>query len=285
MTARVMTAARTAARSVLPALTLGPMSPARVAGFVGIAVIAALTVAGPDLVGHDPARQNLRAILVPPGTGAHILGTDHLGRDLAARILGGAQLTLALAALAVGTAAAFGVSLGIVAGWRGGWTDRALAAFADGVLALPGLLLVMLLAAIRPDSWWTLYIGLSLTLWVEFFRVARERARVLTAGEAVQAAELLGLGRWHVIRRHLWPDLAQQVLTLAAFGGATVVTALATLGFISVGLRPPTPEWGVMMSELLPSWRTAPWAIAAPIGALAATVLCLRLVAGEETDT
>ncbi|WP_333835211.1 ABC transporter permease [Rubrimonas sp.] len=281
MTVRVMTAAR----SVLPALTLGRMSPARAAGLVGIAVIAALTVAGPDLVGHDPARQNLRAILVPPGTGAHILGTDHLGRDLAARILGGAQLTLALAALAVGTAAAFGVSLGIVAGWRGGWTDRALGAFADGVLALPGLLLVMLLAAIRPDSWWTLYIGLSLTLWVEFFRVARQRARVLTAGEAVQAAELLGLGRWHVIRRHLWPDLAQQVLTLAAFGGATVVTALATLGFISVGLRPPTPEWGVMMSELLPSWRTAPWAIAAPIGALAATVLCLRLVAGEETDT
>lgn len=278
MTARTMTLGG------LRSLSLGRMNAGRVAGLAGIALIAALTVAGPDLVGHDPARQNLRAILVPPGTGTHILGTDHLGRDLAARILGGAQLTLGLATLAVGTAAAFGVSLGVVAGWRGGWTDRGLGAFADGVLALPGLLLVMLLAAIRPDSWWTLYAGLSLTLWVEFFRVARQRARVVTGGEAVQAAALLGLGRWHVIRRHIWPDLAQQVLTLAAFGGATVVTALATLGFISVGLRPPTPEWGVMMSELLPSWRTAPWAIAAPIVALAATVLCLRLFAGEETD-
>ncbi|SEB07728.1 ABC transporter permease [Rubrimonas cliftonensis] len=265
-------------------ITLGGMRPGRVIGLVGAGVIVALTITGPDLVGYDPARQNLRAVLAPPGTAGHLLGTDHLGRDMAARILGGAQLTLGLAALAVGTAAAFGVSLGMLAGWRGGWTDRLLGAFADGVLALPGLLLVMLLAAIRPDSWWTLYAGLSLTLWVEFFRVARQRARVLTAGEAVQAAELLGLGRWHIVRRHLWPDLAQQVLTLAAFGGATVVTALATLGFISVGLRPPTPEWGVMMSELLPSWRSAPWAIAAPILALATTVLCLRLIAGEETE-
>jgi peptide/nickel transport system permease protein len=272
----------------MTAISLGGLRPAmgagRVVGLVGLGAIAVLAIAGPELVGHDPARQNLRAILVPPGTGTHILGTDHLGRDLAARILGGAQLTLGLAALAVAAAAAFGVTLGIVAGWRGGWVDRALGAVADGVLALPGLLLVMLLAAIRPDSWWTLFIGLALTLWVEFFRVARQRARVLTAGEAVQAAQMLGLGRWHVVRRHLWPDLQQQVLTLAAFGGATVVTALATLGFISVGLRPPTPEWGVMMSELLSSWRVAPWAIAAPICALAATVLCLRLAAGEETD-
>lgn len=255
---------------------------ARVAGVAGFAVIAALAVAGPDFVGHDPARQNLRALLVPPGTDGHLLGTDHLGRDIAARILGGAQITLSLAAFAVGSAALLGVALGILAGWGGGIVDRVLGAVSDGVLALPGLLLVLLLAAINPDSWWTLYAGLALTLWVEFFRVSRSRTVIIVASPAVEAARMLGLSRWHVVRRHIWPDLSLQTLTLASFGAATVVTALATLGFISVGLRPPTPEWGVMMAEMLPSWREAPWAIAAPIVALAATVLCLRLAAGDE---
>lgn len=261
------------------------MSRARLVGLAGLGLVLLLALAGPDLVGHDPARQNLRAILAPPLSPGHPLGTDHLGRDLAARLLAGAQLTLALAALAVASAAAAGVSLGVLAGWRGGALDRALGMLADGVLALPGLLLVLLLAAINPDSWWTLYLGLSLTLWVEFFRLARARTRILVAAPAVEAARLMGLGPVHVVRRHLWPDLAAQVLTLSAFGAATVVTALATLGFISVGLRPPTPEWGVMMAELLPSWREAPWAVLAPIVCLALTVACLRLAAGrQETD-
>lgn len=260
------------------------MSGARLFGLAGVALMAALALAGPGLVDHDPAAQNLRAILLPPLSEGHLLGTDHLGRDLAARMLGGARLTLGLAALAVCAAALFGLGLGMLAGWRGGWADRLLGALADGVLALPGLLLVLLLAAINPDSWWTLFLGLSLTLWVEFFRMARARTQVLAASDAAQAARMLGLGPWHLVRRHFWPDLAGQALTLAAFGAATVVTALATLGFISVGLRPPTPEWGVMMSEMLPAWREAPWAIAAPIVALAATVLCLRLAAGAEDD-
>ena len=123
-----------------------------------------------------------------------------------------------------------------------------------------------------------------MTLWVEFFRVTRVRTRIVVASPAVEAAELLGLGKWHVLRRHLDPDFADQLLTLAAFGAATVVTALATLGFISVGLRPPTPEWGVMMAEMMPSWREAPWAIAAPVLCLAFTVLSLRFAAGVEEE-
>ncbi|WP_421876053.1 ABC transporter permease [Pacificispira sp.] len=256
----------------------------RIAGIAGLTGLAIVTVLGPDITGYDPARQDLRAILVPPGTGGHMLGTDHLGRDLAARLLGGAQITLGLAGFAVASAAFLGVSLGVVAGWRGGWVDRLFGLLSDSVLALPGLLLVLLLAAIHPNSWWTLYIGLSLTLWVEFFRVTRVRTRIVVASPAVEAAELLGLGKWHVLRRHLVPDFADQLLTLAAFGAATVVTALATLGFISVGLRPPTPEWGVMMAEMMPSWREAPWAIAAPVLCLAFTVLNLRFAAGVEEE-
>ncbi|MGQ4274807.1 ABC transporter permease [Terrihabitans sp. B22-R8] len=257
------------------------MTPLRIFGLAGLVFLAIVAIFGPLVIDHDPARSNLAVMLVPPGTPGHLLGTDHLGRDLLARLVSGARLTLSMAALAVFTAASTGVILGMIAGWRGGLLDRVLNSLADGVLAIPGLLLVLLLAAVSPDSWWTLYIGLSLTLWVEFFRVTRARTLVLRKAPAIEAAGLMGLGIVHVVRRHLWPDLSGQILTLAAFGAATVVTALATLGFIAVGLRPPTPEWGLMMAELLPSWIDAPWALAAPILCLAFTVACLRLAAGR----
>ena len=261
------------------------MTPMRILGLLGLFTLALLAVIGPDLIGFDPARQDLRAILVSPGTDGHLLGTDHLGRDLAARLLEGARITLALTAFAVASAAIIGVALGILAAWAGGLIDGGLVTLSNGVLALPGLLLVLLMAAIVPDSWWTLYAGLALTLWVEFFRLSRTRSKVILRSPAVEAARMMGLPRAHIVSRHLWPDLSPQILSLAAFGAATAVTALATLGFISVGLRPPTPEWGIMMSELLPSWRIAPWAIGAPILALAFTVLSLRLAAGSQSET
>ena len=122
-------------------------------------------VIGPDLVGQDPAKQSLLEARQPPSA-AHLLGTDHLGRDMAARLLSGAQLSLSLALLSVLTAGIPGTLLGVLAAWFGGWTDRILTSFADAILALPGLLLVLMLAAIAPGSWWALYAGISLTLWM-----------------------------------------------------------------------------------------------------------------------
>lgn len=249
---------------------------------VGVAMLGALAVCaaiGPDLVGKDPAKQSLLHSLQPPGA-VYLLGTDHLGRDMAARLLAGAQLSLSLAALSVLTAAIPGTILGIVAAWLGGWTDRIATLFADAVLALPGLLLVLMLAAISPGSWWALYAGLSLTLWVEYFRYTRQRARVVLAEPAVEASRLLGFGPVHIARRHLAPEIGPGLLTIAAFGAATAVTAVAALGFISVGVRPPTAEWGLMMTELLPYWREAPFLILQPVVCLVATVLALHLAVG-----
>ncbi len=239
---------------------------------------------GPDLVGQDPARQSLLEALQGPSS-RHLLGTDHLGRDMAARLLSGAQLSLSLAGLSVITAALPGTVLGIMAAWLGGWSDRLLAAFADAVLALPGLLLVLMLAAISPGSWWTLYMGISLTLWVEYFRYTRQRARIVLAAPAVEASQLLGLGPAMIVRRHLVPEIGPGLLTIAAFGAATAVTAVAALGFVSVGIRPPTAEWGVMMTELLPYWREAPFLILQPVACLFVTVLALHLSVGGGVRT
>lgn len=241
--------------------------------------LGAVALIGPEGLGLDPAKQSLRSTLQPPGAD-HLLGTDHLGRDMAARIIAGARLSLSLALLAVLTAAIPGTALGIAAAWYGGWVEQVINTIANSILALPGLLLVLMLAAISPGSWWALYVGISLTLWVEYFRYSRQRARTLLASSAVEAAQLLGFGVGHVLKRHLLPDMLPNLLTIAAFGLASSVTAMAALGFVSVGLRPPTAEWGVMMTELLPYWREAPWLILQPITCLVATVLAAHLATG-----
>ncbi|MGH1415499.1 MAG: ABC transporter permease [Pelagimonas sp.] len=252
------------------------------AQLLGYALMTCLVVAaigGPDLIGIDPAKQSLLATLERPSF-AHPLGTDHLGRDMTARLLAGAQLSLSLACLSVITAGLPGTILGVLAAWFGGWTDRILGAFADAVLALPGLLLVLMLAAISPGSWWALYAGISLTLWVEYFRYTRQRARIVLAEPSVEASRMLGLGPWLLLRRHLIPEIGPGLLTIAAFGAATAVTSVAALGFVSVGIRPPTAEWGVMMTELLPYWREAPFLILQPVVCLVITVLALHLSVG-----
>ncbi|WP_444678677.1 ABC transporter permease subunit [Halomonas sp. E19] len=172
--------------------------------------------------------------------------------------------------------------LGVIAGWRGGWLDRVLGSMADAFLALPGLLLVLLLVAIAPGNFWALYVGISLVLWIEYFRVVRARTRVLVASPQLEASRLLGFGPFYLFRRHLWPELAPQVLTLAAFGAASAILAMAALGFVSVGLRPPTAELGLMMIELLPYYHEAPWAMAQPILVLFVLVLSLNLLAGRD---
>jgi peptide/nickel transport system permease protein len=254
-------------------------SVARLLGWGLMALLLIAAVGGPALIAGDPAKQSLLHTLEAPSA-KHPLGTDHLGRDMASRLLSGAQLSLSLALLSVITAGIPGTLLGVAAAWLGGWADRILGAFADAVLALPGLLLVLMLAAIAPGSWWALYAGISLTLWVEYFRYTRQRARVVLSEPSVQASKMLGLGPWLLLRRHLIPEIGPGLLTIAAFGAATAVTAVAALGFVSVGVRPPTAEWGVMMTELLPYWREAPFLILQPVACLVITVLALHLSVG-----
>lgn len=160
--------------------------------WLGAALLAALAAFAwlvPVLSDADPARQNLRAILSPPGD-LHWLGTDPFGRSMLARLAAAIRLSLGLAALSVVSAAVPGVILGIIAGWRGGFADRALGLVADVVLALPGLLLVLLLAALAPGSYWTLYVGISLVLWVEYFRVVRATTRTLVTSPQIEASRL-----------------------------------------------------------------------------------------------
>ncbi len=258
-------------------------SAARVLGAVMLIAIAAFALLGPWLIGADPARQTLARFLEAPSL-AHPLGLDHLGRSMLARLAEASRLSLSMALLSVMSAAIPGTALGLLAAWRGGWAERMLTAFADAILALPGLLLVLLLAAFAPGQFWPLYVGISLALWVEYFRVVRAAATIMLASPQVEASRLLGFDAWYIVRRHLLPELLPRLWTLMRFGYAGAVLAMAALGFIGVGLQPPTAELGVMMIELLPYYSEAPWLVGAPIFILFATLLGMILL-GSGKDT
>lgn len=251
--------------------------------WIGAALVAAVLVfalIGPLLVPGDPYAQSLLNALSGPGPDAP-LGYDHLGRSIFHRLAYALCLSPAIAIAAVLTAGLAGLVLGTLAAARGGWIEAALTMLADALLALPGLLLVLIVLAIVPGTALGFWAGLSLVLWVEFFRLTRAATRETLASPAVQASRLLGFGPVYLFRTHVWPEIAPMMLTATSFGTATAIMAIAALGFVHVGMRAPTPELGLMMVELLPYWREAPLALLSPVVATFVLLLGLTLLAGS----
>lgn len=250
---------------------------------VGAAVLASLAgfaVLEWLLNSTDPAVQNLGNSFALPSL-SEPLGTDQFGRSMLARMGSALRLSLLLSLLCVATSASLGVALGVVAGWRQGLADKLLSFLLNMLLALPGLVLILLFAGLAPGSLPMLYVAISLVLWVEYFRVVRAITRSVVASSPMQASRMLGFGWFYRFRRHLWPAIVAPVLTLAAFGAAGAILALAALGFGSVGLKPPTAELGLMMVELFPYYSDAPWVLAQPLVAVFLLVFGLHLLAGK----
>jgi peptide/nickel transport system permease protein len=256
------------------------LTPSRATGLVILAFLAGFAILGPWLITADPAKQDLSASLAPIG-GDYLLGADHYGRSLLARLAHGARLSFGLALLAMLAAAVPGILLGLLAAWRGGIVDRILVMISEMVLALPGLLLVLLLLAFAPGHYVPLFLGLSLYLWVEFFRVSRAVAAKLLVEPYIEAARLLGFGPTYILTRLVLPAIAPILLTLATFAVGTAIIAVSTLSAINVGLQPPTPELGSMIVELLPYYADAPLQVLMPGILIFSLVLGLHLVAGD----
>ncbi|KRS10818.1 ABC transporter permease [Roseovarius atlanticus] len=252
----------------------------RLAGATLVAAVLAFALIGPLIVPGDPFAQSLMQALGAADATAP-LGYDHLGRSIFHRLAHALRLSPVIAVAAVLTAGAAGLVLGTLAAARGGWVDRILTILADALLALPGLLLVLIVLAIVPGTALGFWAGLSLVLWIEFFRLTRAATRDTLASPAVEASRLLGFGPVYVFRTHIWPEIAPMMLTAAAFGTATAIMAIAALGFVHVGMRAPTAELGLMMVELLPYWREAPLALLSPVVATFVLLLGLTLLAGS----
>ncbi|HYV56432.1 MAG TPA: ABC transporter permease [Candidatus Nitrosopolaris sp.] len=246
-------------------------------GTAGLALLALAAIAAPLLTSAHPDVPALEERLRPPGPG-HPLGQDALGRDVLARILQGARISLLVGAVTVGASVAAGLTLGAAAGYAGGWLDAVVMRSIDLLLAFPGLLLAIALAAVLGPSVRNVVLALSLLGWTGYARLVRAEVAALRRREFVHAAEALGARPCRIIARHLLPLVTPTLLVQATFGMAGAIVAESSLSFLGLGAPPPLASWGAMIDEGRGFLLVAPHLTVFPGIALAATVLTLQLL-------
>jgi peptide/nickel transport system permease protein len=240
------------------------------AAVVLAAVLAA--VVGPWLVPFDPNTQELALRLTGPSA-THWFGLDELGRDILARVLSGARISLLVALVVVCISATVGIAVGAMAGYCGGWIDEGVGRLIDVLLAFPGLLLAIALVAALGPSLVNIVFALSLSGWVGYARLARAQALHARELEFVEAALALGATSSRILIRHVIPTTLPAVIVQATLGMGGVILAEATLSFLGLGVQPPTPSWGTMLNDGRGHLLDAPHLTIFPGIAIAALVL------------
>lgn len=211
---------------------------------VGLTVAAALV--GPWLAPHDPQVQLLAHRLEGPSW-AHPFGLDELGRDILARLLEGARISLGVGVAVVGISASVGTLIGAFAGYRGGWLDLLIGRVMDVLLAFPGILLAIALVAVLGPSLTNVVLALVVIGWVGYARLVRGQVLKVRELEYVQAARAQGASTWRILWRHVIPATWPAVTVQATLGMAGAIIAEASLSFLGLGVQPPTPSWGTML--------------------------------------
>ncbi len=253
-------------------------------GFLCLGGLFAIALLAPLIAPYDPAAQNIIARLQPPawiegGSWNHVLGTDHLGRDVLSRLLHGSQISLMVGFATVLVAGSFGVLLGLIAGYAGGRTDQWITGIIDTQVAFPGLLLALLILAVVGPSMTTVIVVLALNGWMVYARMTRSVVLGLRQTAFVEAAELLGCRTGRILIRHLLPNLAAPLLTLGTLEFARIVLAEAALSFLGLGVQPPATSWGLDVAQGKDYMFRAWWLVTFPGLAIAFTVLAINLIA------
>jgi peptide/nickel transport system permease protein len=233
-------------------------SPLNVAAIALISLFALCAIFAPVIAPYDPLTQALGSRLEPPSP-AHWLGTDQLGRDILSRLLYGSRISLLIGVVVVASAGVFGTSVGLVAGYAGGLVDEALMRLTEVFLAFPALILAMAIAGALGPSLTNAIIALAAVTWAIYARLARGQILALRRREFVEAARGIGASQVRIILRHLLPNAVAPLMVQASFDMGSVIIAAAGLSFIGFGAQPPTPEWGVMISEGRNFISTEPW--------------------------
>lgn len=254
-----------------------------------LALFVLTALIGPWLVPHDPLAGSLRARLDPPswiegGTPGHLLGTDRLGRDVLSRIVSGARISLLVCAVVIALAGTVGTLIGTISGYVGGWTDRVLMRIVDLALSLPVILLALLLGAISGPSFRNIVIVISLVLWSQYARMARGETLRVKTEDYVDLARTSGLGHLRILIRHILPNIAPALIVVATLQVGVVIVLEASLSFLGVGVPPPAPSWGAMVSEGRSYVVTAWWVSLFPGIAILLVVMAVNMVGDALTD-
>jgi peptide/nickel transport system permease protein len=254
------------------------------AGVIILLLIIGAAAVGPWFLPDPLAQPDILAGSMPPGAG-HPFGTDQLNRDILARVVAGARVSLSVALLAVILSATIGAAVGLVSGYWGGAVDAGLMRLVDGALAIPRLfILLLVLAAWERIPVVALILLIGATGWFATSRLVRAEVLRLREENYVRAAEALGAGRRRIILRHLLPNTAGPLLVAATLGVGDVVLLEAGLSFLGLGVQPPTPSWGSMVLDSREVLVTAPWNGIFPGLAIVVTVLSASLVSDALRD-
>jgi ABC-type dipeptide/oligopeptide/nickel transport system permease subunit len=254
-------------------------------GVLVILFILVAAIAAPLIARHDPTAIDLTNQLQRP-SGAHWLGTDIQGRDVWARLIYGARISLSVGLVSQGIALALGLVLGLIAGYYGRWIDEVVMRLADVTLAFPTLLLLIALVAALQPSLTVVFLTIGLVGWAGMARLVRGQVLVVRELEYVQAMRALGARNPRIIARHVLPAVIAPVLIAATLGVAAAIMAEASLSFLGLGVQPPTPSWGAMIADGrdLSQLRGAPWTSLFPGLAIGMTVLGFNLLGDALRD-
>jgi peptide/nickel transport system permease protein len=232
-----------------------------IAGLVMLGVVIAAVVLAPVLVSYSPTAIDPLHPLAPPGTPGHLLGTDQFGRDLLSRVLYGGRIDLAIAFGATIVTLVGGTVIGLVAGYVGGKLDSFLMRLVDLFFAFPFLVLIIAIVAMLGPSVFNMFLAIWITSWVAYARIMRAQTVVAKKQQYVLAARALGYSPLRIMFRHILPTTASAVILFSMVDAVGNIILAASLGFLGLGTQPPTPEWGVMISDgqnyILTSWWLA----------------------------
>ncbi|RWK56822.1 ABC transporter permease [Mesorhizobium sp.] len=248
---------------------------------LGVAMITLLTLAcvfGPHLLPYDSLYIDLRARFSPPLTGYHYLGTDPLGRDVAARLFMAGRTSLLVAFFAMLLSTMIGTLVGVIAGYRGGWIGAALMRTVDGFLSFPSIFLLLALAAALKPSPAMVTVIVAVTSWMEVARIVEAEVRSLREREFVLAGRMLGLSGAHIMFREILPNAMGPIIVAATLTVAHAILLEAYISFLGYGIQPPLPSWGNMLEGAQQYLDSAPWLAIIPGAAITIAVTSFNFI-------
>ena len=249
---------------------------------LGVVLLVAALI--PDLLApYGPTDIFAGASLQGPD-GTHVFGTDRIGRDILSRLIYGSRTSLGIAIPSVMSALAMGLLIGLVVGYAGGWTDRIVMRLLDILFAFPAILLALALVAVLGPGPLNLIITIAILYMPRFAVICRAAALNLRASEFVEAAQSVGGSPLHIMRRHVLPNMMPLVIVETTLSMSAAILTEAALSFLGLGIQPPTPSWGAMLSDAQTYMTIAPWTIVFPGLAIMVAVLVLNLLGDSLRD-
>jgi peptide/nickel transport system permease protein len=242
-----------------------------------VVLLLLMGILAPAVAPYDPYQTDFSGARAAPSL-HHPLGQDHLGRDLLSRSIHGARTALYVGALVVVIAVAIGVTIGMVAGFAGGWIDRGISAIVDTAFAFPSLVVALAVTAALGPSLTTLMIAIGATSWPVLSRVIRASVLKTKERDFVIAARALGANPLRIALRHVLPNVVPEIIVLASLLSANAVLAESSLSFLGLGAQPPTPSWGLGVSDGRPYLEEQPWIALVPSGFVFVTVMAFNVL-------